>query len=105
MGDSGQDEAPGGGDPGDPQGSAAAEPAGAPPVKPPGSYEEAVERLEQIIATLDSGDAGLRETLALVREGKILVEYCKGELDAVSGELEKLDLDVLVAQLESAAGS
>jgi exodeoxyribonuclease VII small subunit len=68
----------------------------------PRTYEGAVARLEEIIATLDSGRAGLRETLGLVREGKELVEYCKGELDAVSGELEKLDLDALVEQLEAA---
>jgi hypothetical protein len=39
-----------------------------------------------------------------VREGKGLVEFCKVELDAVSGELEKLDLDKLVEQLEAAGG-
>jgi exodeoxyribonuclease VII small subunit len=78
-----------------------AEPA-APAADGPRTYEGAVARLEEIIATLDSGRAGLRETLGLVREGKELVEYCKGELDAVSGELEKLDLDALVEQLEAA---
>jgi exodeoxyribonuclease VII small subunit len=72
------------------------------PATPPASYEQAVERLDEIIATLDSGRTGLRDTLALVREGKELVEYCRGELDAVSGELEELDLDRLVAQLEAA---
>ena len=68
----------------------------------PESYEAAVDRLEQIILRLDSGRAELRETLELCREGKGLVEYCKGELDAVSGELERLDLDELVRKLESA---
>ena len=68
----------------------------------PASYEAAVERLEQIIARLDSGQAELRETLELCREGKGLVEYCKSELDAVSGELAELQLDELVAKLESA---
>ena len=67
----------------------------------PPSYEAAIERLEEIILRLDSGRAELRETLELCRKGKELVEYCKGELDAVSGELEKLDLDKLVEQLES----
>jgi exodeoxyribonuclease VII small subunit len=76
--------------------------AGAPTA--PESYEAAVARLEEIIARLDSGKAELRETLGLVREGKGLVEYCKAELDAVSGELEKLDLDQLVDQLEAAGG-
>ncbi len=68
----------------------------------PESYEVAIERLEGIIVRLDSGRAELRETLELCREGKVLVEYCKGELDAVSGELQRLELDDLVRKLESA---
>lgn len=68
----------------------------------PQSYEAAVERLEAIIGRLDSGRAELRETLELCREGKVIVEYCKGELDAVSGELQRLDLDELVRKLDSA---
>jgi exodeoxyribonuclease VII small subunit len=71
----------------------------------PQSYEAAVERLEAIIKRLDSGQAELRETLELCREGKVLVEYCKGELDAVSGELQRLDLDDLVRKLESGANA
>ena len=68
----------------------------------PESYEAAVDRLEAIILRLDSGKAELRETLDLCREGKVLVEYCKDELDAVSGELQRLDLDDLVRKLEAA---
>ena len=64
------------------------------------SYETAVARLEEIIRRLDSGEAGLRETLDLVKEGRELVEYCAGELDAVSARLEELNLDELVARLE-----
>ncbi|MEZ5074090.1 MAG: exodeoxyribonuclease VII small subunit [Solirubrobacterales bacterium] len=71
----------------------------------PDSYEAAVERLEEIILRLDSGKAELRETLDLCREGKTLVEYCKGELDAVSGELQRLDLDDLVRKLEAGEGA
>lgn len=70
----------------------------------PESYEDAIERLEGIILRLDSGRAELRETLDLCREGKVLVEYCKSELDAVSGELRALDLDELVRKLEAAPG-
>jgi exodeoxyribonuclease VII small subunit len=65
-----------------------------------GSYESAVARLEEIIRRLDSGDAGLRETLDLIREGRELVEYCAGELDAVSQGLEELRLEELIARLE-----
>ena len=52
-----------------------------------------------------AGDAGLRETLDLVREGRELVEYCATELDAVSQGLEELRLDELVTRLETGAGS
>ncbi len=68
---------------------------GAPP-----SYETAVERLEEIIDRLDSGQAGLRETLDLCKEGKGLVDYCAGELDAVGEGLKELNLDDLAARLD-----
>jgi exodeoxyribonuclease VII small subunit len=64
------------------------------------TYESAVTRVEEIIRRLDSGDAGLRETLALVKEGRDLVEFCANELDAVSGSLEELHLEELVTRLE-----
>jgi exodeoxyribonuclease VII small subunit len=65
------------------------------------TYESAVARIEEIIRRLDSGDAGLRETLELVKEGRELVEYCATELDAVSQGLEELQLEELVARLEA----
>ncbi|MGI8411123.1 MAG: exodeoxyribonuclease VII small subunit [Solirubrobacteraceae bacterium] len=65
------------------------------------SYESAVARVEVIIRRLDSGEAGLRETLELVGEGRDLVEYCAVELEAVSQGLQELRLDELVARLES----
>ena len=55
---------------------------------------------EEIIRRLDSGEAGLRETLDLVREARALVELCAAELDAVGRGLEELRLDELVARLE-----
>jgi exodeoxyribonuclease VII small subunit len=64
------------------------------------TYESASGRLESIIERLDSGEAGLRETLELCREGRGLVEFCAGELDAVSQGLDALRLDELVARLE-----
>lgn len=71
----------------------------------PQSYEAAAERLEEIIKRLDSGAAGLRETLELVKEGRALVDYCAGELEAVGKGLEELRLDELVARLEAGGGS
>ncbi len=63
------------------------------------TYEAAVERLEEIIARLDSGEAGLRETLELLKEGKGLIEFCAAELDAVGQGLEELQLGELVDRL------
>jgi exodeoxyribonuclease VII small subunit len=65
------------------------------------TYETACARIEEIIRRLDSGDAGLRETLELCQEGRRLVEYCAGELEAVGRGLEELRLDELVARLET----
>ena len=71
------------------------------------SYEQASARIEEIIRRLDSGEAGLRETLDLVREGRGLIELCARELEAVGHGLEQLRLDELVARLQQdvAAGS
>jgi exodeoxyribonuclease VII small subunit len=69
----------------------------------PRSYESAAARIEEIIRRLDSGEAGLRETLDLVKEGRELVEWCATELEAVGRGLEELRLDELVARLEADA--
>jgi exodeoxyribonuclease VII small subunit len=69
----------------------------------PDSYEAAVERLEEIIDRLDSGQAGLRETLDLCKEGKGLVSFCAAELDAVGEGLKELKLDELAEKLDASA--
>jgi exodeoxyribonuclease VII small subunit len=66
----------------------------------PQTYESAAARVEEIIRRLDSGEASLKETLDLVREGKALIELCAGELAAVGDALEELRLDELVSRLE-----
>jgi exodeoxyribonuclease VII small subunit len=65
------------------------------------TYETACARIEEVIRRLDSGEAGLRETLELCQEGRRLVEFCAGELDAVGHGLEELRLDELVGRLEA----
>jgi exodeoxyribonuclease VII small subunit len=67
------------------------------------TYETAIARIEEIIRRLDSGEAGLRETLELLGEGRGLIEFCAAELEAVGQGLEELRLDELVARLESRA--
>jgi len=65
------------------------------------TYETALGRVEQIVRRLDGGEAGLRETLELVREGRTLIEFCARELEAVGRGLEELRLEELVARLEA----
>jgi exodeoxyribonuclease VII small subunit len=67
------------------------------------TYESAAARVEEIIRRLDSGEASLRETLDLVKEGRTLIEFCARELEAVGSGLEELRLEELVARLESEA--
>jgi exodeoxyribonuclease VII small subunit len=69
----------------------------------PQTYEAAAARVEEIIRRLDSGEASLSETLALVSEGKALIELCASELSAVGDALEELRLDELVSRLEEQA--
>ena len=64
------------------------------------TYESAQSRIEAIIARLDSGEAGLRETHELMSEAKGHLEFCAAELDAVGRGLEELRLDALVERLE-----
>ncbi len=70
----------------------------------PQTYEAAAARVEEIIRRLDSGEASLDETLALVSEGKTLIELCASQLAAVGDALEELRLDELVGRLEREAG-
>jgi exodeoxyribonuclease VII small subunit len=80
-------------------------PEGSPQPSPPLAYEQATARVEEIIRRLDSGEASLEETLALLSEGKALIELCASELAAVGDAIEELRLDELVARLEQQAGS
>ena len=44
-------------------------------------FEEAMERLEQIVETLESGDLSLDESLKVFEEGMGLVNFCTKKLE------------------------
>lgn len=96
---------PGAAPPGSPESSLLDADGTNPPAAAELSYEQASARIEEIIRRLDSGEAGLRETLELVREGRGLIEYCAGELEAVGQGLEQLRLDELVERLQQDAAA
>ena len=45
-------------------------------MKNPSSFEEAVSRLEAVIARMESGEEDLDKTVASFEEGRRLVDYC-----------------------------
>ncbi len=45
------------------------------------SFEDAIKRLEELVAALENGKAPLDESLALFEEGVALVAQCKKQLD------------------------
>lgn len=59
-------------------------------VKPEPTFEAALARLEEIVHTLDSGDAPLDESLALFEEGVSLVKLCSNKLDTAEQKVKIL---------------
>ncbi len=53
-------------------------------------FESALKRLEEIVATMESGDLELDKSLALFEEGVKLVRFCSGKLDEAKKIVEIL---------------
>lgn len=54
------------------------------------TFEENMQRLEQIVRSLERGDAPLEESLKLFREGTELVESCGRLLDEAELQVKKI---------------
>lgn len=54
------------------------------------TFEENMERLEQIVRAMDRGDVPLEESLKLFREGTQLVESCGRLLDEAELQVKKV---------------
>lgn len=54
------------------------------------TFEQAVERLEEIVKSLEAGKAGLDETLRLYEEGIALVRECNEKLDGAEQKIRTL---------------
>lgn len=57
------------------------------------SYEQAAERLEQVVHDLEQGSLTLEESLALFQEGVELTRLCTRLLDEAERKIEVLTLD------------
>jgi len=57
------------------------------------TYDEALRRLEDLVAQLERGGKNLDETLAMFEEGTALLKRCQRDLSEVEGRLAELRLD------------
>jgi exodeoxyribonuclease VII small subunit len=54
------------------------------------TFEAALERLEEIVARLESGDVPLEEAISLAEEGGKLSQLCERHLTVATGKIEQL---------------
>ena len=54
------------------------------------TFEQAMARLEQIVATLESGKCTLDESMTLFEEGAKLTAFCRKALDTAEQKIRRL---------------
>lgn len=54
------------------------------------SFEDALQRLETIVSRLESGQAGLEESITLYEQGALLKAHCENRLKAAQLRVEKI---------------
>jgi len=62
---------------------------------PPGTFEEAMAELEQMVGRLESGDLPLDQLLTHYQRGAALLQHCRDKLQAVEDQIKVLDDGVL----------
>ena len=61
------------------------------PLKSPVSYEAALEELEQLVGSIESGQLPLEQMLAGYQRGAELLKFCRDKLQAVENQIKVLD--------------
>ena len=54
------------------------------------SYEEALQELEELVQTLESGENDLKKTLLYFERGQVLASYCISLLDDAELKVEEV---------------
>jgi exodeoxyribonuclease VII small subunit len=54
------------------------------------SFEQALEKLEEIVGAIESGQTGLEESIAKYAQGIELIKYCRGVLDSAEKKIQLL---------------
>ncbi len=61
----------------------------------PATYEAALLELEQLVGKLESGDMPLDQLLTGYQRGAELLQFCRGKLEAVEGQIKVLEAGAL----------
>lgn len=64
------------------------------------TFKEAIEELEKITASLESGELELEQSLALFERGVELIRYCQEKLDSAQARVELL-VDTLEGEIKT----
>ena len=54
------------------------------------SFEQSINRLEEIVSTLEENEQSLDQTIALFEEGLDLVKYCDNKLKQFELKIEEI---------------
>ncbi|MFN3168947.1 MAG: exodeoxyribonuclease VII small subunit [Phycisphaeraceae bacterium] len=57
------------------------------------SFEQAIDRLEDIVEQIESGEVGLEEALQRYEQGQSLIKRCRGILDKAERRIAELTED------------
>ena len=57
------------------------------------SFEDALEELESIVKTLESGKGRLEDSISAYERGALLKKHCEAKLKEAQAKVEKISLD------------
>ncbi|MGN0707831.1 MAG: exodeoxyribonuclease VII small subunit [Faecalibacterium sp.] len=72
-------------------------------MRAPKSFEEGMNRLNTILAQMQSEETSLAESVKLYSEAASLMEYCRAALEKATLQMEEIDARLLGANAGSAA--
>jgi exodeoxyribonuclease VII small subunit len=67
------------------------------------SFEEALRRLDEVVARLDSGEVGLEEAVTLFERGQGYLAACRERLAAAQRRIEELTAEELPREPDAPA--
>lgn len=57
------------------------------------SFEQAIDKLEDLIEQIESGEVGLEQAIAQYEQGQSLIKRCRGILDKAERRIAELTQD------------